>query len=294
HSVQGSGGARQRGGRREQRGHAGRSGLRRRRYGELALACGDRGRAQAKGGRNVRQHCRCLQAAAPPAGPRYPEQVAQRFALTRAGAALQEAQGRDHQRGEVAAAQSSAHRSAGRAALRHQQAPRRLRGPSDAARREPRGGARGFSQELPGLRTRSALAQPRIETECEGMEESRCQRQGQGQAAPPRDPDARGRNRARGRRVPRDRAHGAEGNALVKQYQRLFEMESIDLKLAEEALSAIARKAMDRKTGARGLRSIMEGILLDTMFDLPSLEGVEEVVVSKEVVEGTARPLYIY
>src|SRR5205807_2160238 len=83
-------------------------------------------------------------------------------------------------------------------------------------------------------------------------------------------------------------------NALVKQYQRLFEMESIDLTLAEEALGAIARKAIDRKTGARGLRSIMEGILLDTMFDLPSLEGVEEVVISKEVVEGAARPLYIY
>jgi ATP-dependent Clp protease ATP-binding subunit ClpX len=83
-------------------------------------------------------------------------------------------------------------------------------------------------------------------------------------------------------------------NALVKQYQRLFEMESIDLTLAEEALGAIARKAIDRKTGARGLRSIMEGILLDTMFDLPSLEGVEEVVISKEVVEGTAWPLYIY
>src|SRR5215470_17328215 len=62
-------------------------------------------------------------------------------------------------------------------------------------------------------------------------------------------------------------------NALVKQYQTLFEMESIDLTLAEEALGAIARKAIDRKTGARGLRSIMEGILLDTMFDLPSLEG---------------------
>ena len=80
----------------------------------------------------------------------------------------------------------------------------------------------------------------------------------------------------------------------MKQYQRLFEMESIDLTLAEEALGAIARKAIDRKTGARGLRSIMEGILLDTMFDLPSLEGVEEVVISKEVVEGTVRPLYIY
>jgi ATP-dependent Clp protease ATP-binding subunit ClpX len=83
-------------------------------------------------------------------------------------------------------------------------------------------------------------------------------------------------------------------NALVKQYQRMFEMETVDLTLAEEALAAIARKAIDRKTGARGLRSIMENILLDTMFDLPSLEGVEEVVISREVVEGSARPLYIY
>jgi ATP-dependent Clp protease ATP-binding subunit ClpX len=83
-------------------------------------------------------------------------------------------------------------------------------------------------------------------------------------------------------------------NALVKQYRRLFEMESIDLSLAEEALDAIAHKAIDRKTGARGLRSIMESILLDTMFELPSLEGVEEVVISKQVVEGTAPPLYIY
>src|SRR5436190_13771782 len=83
-------------------------------------------------------------------------------------------------------------------------------------------------------------------------------------------------------------------NALVKQYQRLFEMENIDLTLAEEALGAIARKAIDRKTGARGLRSILEAILLETMFDLPGLEGVEEVVISREVVEGTARPLYIY
>jgi C-terminal, D2-small domain, of ClpB protein len=71
-------------------------------------------------------------------------------------------------------------------------------------------------------------------------------------------------------------------------------MESIGLSFAEEALGGIARKAIERKTGARGLRSIMEGILLDTMFDLPSLEGVEEVVISKQVVEGTAPPLYIY
>ena len=83
-------------------------------------------------------------------------------------------------------------------------------------------------------------------------------------------------------------------NALMRQYQWLFEMESVDLSLAEEALGAIARKAIERKTGARGLRSIMESILLDTMFDLPSLEGVEEVVISKQVVDGTAPPLYIY
>jgi ATP-dependent Clp protease ATP-binding subunit ClpX len=80
----------------------------------------------------------------------------------------------------------------------------------------------------------------------------------------------------------------------VKQFQRLFEMENVELSIHEEALGAIARKAIERKTGARGLRSIMEGILLDTMFDLPSLEGVEEVVISREVVEGGARPLYIY
>src|ERR1700682_5054580 len=83
-------------------------------------------------------------------------------------------------------------------------------------------------------------------------------------------------------------------NALVKQYERLFEMEGVELTLAEEALGAIARKSIDRKTGARGLRSIIEGLLLDTMFDLPGLQGVENVVISKEVVEGTSKPLYIY
>ena len=83
-------------------------------------------------------------------------------------------------------------------------------------------------------------------------------------------------------------------NALVKQYQRLFEMEDVRLTITVDALKSISKKAIERKTGARGLRSIMEGILLDTMFELPSLEGVEEVVISKEVVEGTARPLYIY
>ncbi|MCP4314857.1 MAG: ATP-dependent Clp protease ATP-binding subunit ClpX [Hyphomicrobiales bacterium] len=83
-------------------------------------------------------------------------------------------------------------------------------------------------------------------------------------------------------------------NALVKQYQRLFEMEDVELTFHEDALRGIARKAIARKTGARGLRSIMEKILLDTMFELPSLEGVQEVVISDEVVSGSARPLYIY
>jgi ATP-dependent Clp protease ATP-binding subunit ClpX len=83
-------------------------------------------------------------------------------------------------------------------------------------------------------------------------------------------------------------------NALVKQYQRLFEMENIRLDFSDDALKAIAHRAIARKTGARGLRSIMEGILLDSMFDLPSLEGVESMVISKEVVEGRARPLHIY
>ena len=83
-------------------------------------------------------------------------------------------------------------------------------------------------------------------------------------------------------------------NALVKQYQRLFEMEGVDLTVAEEALGAIAKRAIDRKTGARGLRSIIEAILLDTMFDLPSLDGVDKVLISQQVVEGSAGPLYIY
>jgi len=83
-------------------------------------------------------------------------------------------------------------------------------------------------------------------------------------------------------------------NALVKQYSRLFEMESIKLKFTSDALAQVAKKAIARKTGARGLRSIMEGVLLDTMYELPSLEGVEEVVINSEVVEGRAQPLYIY
>ena len=86
----------------------------------------------------------------------------------------------------------------------------------------------------------------------------------------------------------------APKNALIKQYQRLFEMEGVKLTFPEEALRAIAKRAIERKTGARGLRSIMELILLDTMFDLPTMDGVEEVVISKEVVDGDAKPLLIY
>ena len=83
-------------------------------------------------------------------------------------------------------------------------------------------------------------------------------------------------------------------NALIKQYQRLFDMEGVELTFAEDSLMAIAKKGIARKTGARGLRSIMENILLDTMFDLPGMDGVEEVVINGEVVEGNAAPLHIY
>ncbi|MGV6811109.1 MAG: ATP-dependent Clp protease ATP-binding subunit ClpX [Brevirhabdus sp.] len=86
----------------------------------------------------------------------------------------------------------------------------------------------------------------------------------------------------------------APKNALVKQYQRLFELEDAELKFTDDALSAIARRAIERKTGARGLRSIMEDILLDTMFDLPGMDEVEEVVVNEEAVTSDAAPLLIY
>ena len=83
-------------------------------------------------------------------------------------------------------------------------------------------------------------------------------------------------------------------NALVKQYQRLFDMEDVSLKFMDNALEAIAEKAVDRNTGARGLRSILEDILLDTMFELPNLDSVEEVVINREVAQDGARPIYIY
>ncbi|MCC8379256.1 MULTISPECIES: ATP-dependent protease ATP-binding subunit ClpX [Xenorhabdus] len=83
-------------------------------------------------------------------------------------------------------------------------------------------------------------------------------------------------------------------NALTKQYQALFNLEGVELEFRKEALTAIAKKAMVRKTGARGLRSIVEGVLLDTMYDLPSMEHVEKVVVDETVVEDKSAPLLIY
>ena len=83
-------------------------------------------------------------------------------------------------------------------------------------------------------------------------------------------------------------------NALVKQYQQLFSMEGADLDIREEALQAIARRAMARKTGARGLRTIMESTLLNSMYELPSLENVSKVVVDESVIDGESEPFIVY
>jgi ATP-dependent Clp protease ATP-binding subunit ClpX len=83
-------------------------------------------------------------------------------------------------------------------------------------------------------------------------------------------------------------------NALTKQYSRLFEMENAELEIRQEALSAIAQKAMERKTGARGLRTILEKVLLDIMYDLPSMEDVSKVVVDESVIKGESEPLVIF
>ncbi|WP_010164295.1 MULTISPECIES: ATP-dependent Clp protease ATP-binding subunit ClpX [unclassified Sphingomonas] len=83
-------------------------------------------------------------------------------------------------------------------------------------------------------------------------------------------------------------------NALVKQYQKLFDMETVKLGFTDEALVQVAKKAIDRKTGARGLRSILEGILLDTMFDLPGMDGVDEVMIDKDVIDGRKEPIRVY
>ena len=83
-------------------------------------------------------------------------------------------------------------------------------------------------------------------------------------------------------------------NALTKQFTALFDMEKVELEFREDALHAIARKAMDRKTGARGLRSIVEAVLLDTMYELPSMENVSKVVVDETTIKGESKPLVIY
>jgi ATP-dependent Clp protease ATP-binding subunit ClpX len=83
-------------------------------------------------------------------------------------------------------------------------------------------------------------------------------------------------------------------NALVKQYQKMFRLENVELEVRDSALAAIARRAIKRRTGARGLRSIVESLLLDIMYDLPSLKNLERVVIDESTVENTARPLLIY
>ncbi len=83
-------------------------------------------------------------------------------------------------------------------------------------------------------------------------------------------------------------------NALVKQYQKLFEFEGVDLEFREDAIKAISKKAKERKTGARGLRSIIERALLETMYELPSLDGVKKVIIDKSVINEGTRPLFVY
>ena len=83
-------------------------------------------------------------------------------------------------------------------------------------------------------------------------------------------------------------------NALVKQYGKLFSMEGVELEFREAALRAIARKALKRRTGARGLRSILEGTLLDVMYDLPAMENVEKVVIDDGAIEGTSQPVIVF
>ncbi|HTD28597.1 MAG TPA: ATP-dependent Clp protease ATP-binding subunit ClpX, partial [Xanthomonadaceae bacterium] len=83
-------------------------------------------------------------------------------------------------------------------------------------------------------------------------------------------------------------------NAISKQFKKLFDMEGVELELRPEALAAVARKALKRKTGARGLRTILESVLLDTMYELPSLQNVSKVVVDESVIEHQTEPYLIY
>ncbi|MNI69098.1 ATP-dependent Clp protease ATP-binding subunit ClpX [compost metagenome] len=81
-------------------------------------------------------------------------------------------------------------------------------------------------------------------------------------------------------------------NALIKQYKALFEMEKVGIEFTDDAVLAIAEKAYERKTGARGLRSITESILMDVMFEVPSTGGVESVLITRDVVDGKEKPIY--
>ena len=83
-------------------------------------------------------------------------------------------------------------------------------------------------------------------------------------------------------------------NALTKQFSALFSMEGVELEFRDEALHELARKAMARKTGARGLRSIIEAVLLDTMYELPSIENVERVIIDETVIRGESEPLMVF
>jgi ATP-dependent Clp protease ATP-binding subunit ClpX len=83
-------------------------------------------------------------------------------------------------------------------------------------------------------------------------------------------------------------------NALVKQYQKLFSMEGVELEIRPGALQAVAKKALERKTGARGLRSILENVLLDTMYELPGMDNVSKVVIDENMISGDNKPLLIY
>jgi len=83
-------------------------------------------------------------------------------------------------------------------------------------------------------------------------------------------------------------------NSLTKQYQKLFEMEGVEIDFRDEALRAVAKKAMERKTGARGLRSILENVLLDTMYHIPSEENVSKVVIDANAINGVSEPIKIY